>query len=39
MKRFWGLRSFMEISDFISSVRPEQLASSGFKIFYQDAKK
>ena len=30
MKRFWGLRSFMEISDFISSVRPEQLASSGF---------
>lgn len=27
MKRFWGLRPYIEISDFISSVKPEQLAS------------
>ena len=27
MKKFWGLRPYMEISDFISSVKPEQLAS------------
>lgn len=28
MKRFWGLRPYMEISDFISSVEPKQLLSS-----------
>lgn len=28
MKRFWGLRPYMEISDFISSVKPKQLLSS-----------
>ncbi len=27
-KRFWGLRPYMEISDFISSVEPKQLLSS-----------
>ena len=30
MKRFWGLRPYMEVSDFISSVRPKQLLSSEF---------
>ena len=30
MKRFWGLRPYMEISDFISSVEPKQLLSSEF---------
>lgn len=30
MKRFWGLRPYMEISDFISSVKPKQLLSSEF---------
>ena len=29
-KRFWGLRPYMEISDFISSVKPKQLLSSEF---------
>ena len=28
MKKFWGLRPYMEISDFISSVEPKQLLSS-----------
>jgi len=28
MKKFWGLRPYMEISDFISSVKPKQLLSS-----------
>ena len=28
MKRFWGLRPYMEISDFMSSVKPKQLLSS-----------
>ena len=27
-KKFWGLRPYMEISDFISSVEPKQLLSS-----------
>ena len=27
-KRFWGLRPYMEISDFMSSVKPKQLLSS-----------
>ena len=27
-KKFWGLRPYMEISDFISSVKPKQLLSS-----------
>ena len=30
MKRLWGLRPYMEISDFISSVKPKQLLSSEF---------
>ena len=30
MKRFWGLRPYMEISDFISSVKPKQLLSGEF---------
>lgn len=30
MKKFWGLRPYMEISDFISSVKPKQLLSSEF---------
>ena len=30
MKKFWGLRPYMEVSDFISSVRPKQLLSSEF---------
>ena len=30
MKKFWGLRPYMEISDFISSVEPKQLLSSEF---------
>ena len=30
MKRFWGLRPYMEISDFISYVKPKQLLSSEF---------
>ena len=30
MKRFWGLRPYMEISDFISSIKPKQLLSSEF---------
>ena len=30
MKGFWGLRPYMEISDFISSVKPKQLLSSEF---------
>lgn len=29
-KKFWGLRPYMEISDFISSVKPKQLLSSEF---------
>ena len=29
-KRFWGLRPYIEISDFISSVKPKQLLSSEF---------
>lgn len=28
MKKFWGLRPYMEISDFMSSVKPKQLLSS-----------
>lgn len=31
MKKFWGLRPYMEISDFISSVKPEQLASGALR--------
>ncbi len=27
-KKFWGLRPYMEISDFMSSVKPKQLLSS-----------
>ena len=30
MKKFWGLRPYMEISDFISSVKPKELLSSEF---------
>ena len=30
MKKFWGLRPYMEVSDFISSVKPKQLLSSEF---------
>ena len=30
MKRFWGLRPYMEINDFISSVKPKELLSSEF---------
>ena len=30
MKKFWGLRPYMEISDFISSVKPKQLLSNEF---------
>jgi len=30
MKKFWGRRLYMEISDFISSVKPKQLLSSEF---------
>lgn len=30
MKKFWGLRPYMEIGDFISSVKPKQLLSSEF---------
>lgn len=30
MKRFWGLRPYMEASDFMSSVKPKQLLSSEF---------
>ena len=30
MKKFWGRRPYMEISDFISSVEPKQLLSSEF---------
>lgn len=30
MKKFWGLRPYMEIDDFISSVKPKQLLSSEF---------
>lgn len=30
MKKFWGLRPYMEVSDFISSVKPKQLLSSDF---------
>lgn len=30
MKKFWGLRPYMEVSDFISSVKPKQLISSEF---------
>ena len=30
MKKFWGLRPYMEISDFISSIKPKQLLSSEF---------
>ena len=30
MKKIWGLRPYMEISDFISSVKPKQLLSSEF---------
>ena len=30
MKKLWGLRPYMEISDFISSVKPKQLLSSEF---------
>ena len=30
MKKFWGLRPYMEISDFISSVKPKQLLSNKF---------
>ena len=29
-KKFWGLRPYMEVSDFISSVKPKQLLSSEF---------
>ena len=29
-KKFWGLRPYMEISDFMSSVKPKQLLSSKF---------
>ena len=30
MKKFWGLRPYMEVSDFISSVKPKQLLPSEF---------
>ena len=30
MKKFWGLRPYMEINDFISSVKPKELLSSEF---------
>ena len=30
MKKFWGLRPYMEVSGFISSVKPKQLLSSEF---------
>ena len=30
MKTFWGFRPYMEVSDFISSVKPKQLLSSEF---------
>lgn len=30
MKKFWGLKPYMEVSDFISSVKPKQLLSSEF---------
>ncbi len=30
MKKFWGLRPYMEISDFIWSVKPKELFSSEF---------
>ena len=30
MKKIWGLRPYMEVSDFISSVKPKQLLSSEF---------
>lgn len=30
MKKFWGLRPYMEISDFISSVKSKELLSSEF---------
>lgn len=30
MKKFWGLRPYMEIGDFILSIKPKQLLSSEF---------